>query len=390
MTEKLPDGIDPKHLKLTYVPGGSRPGWRELLFSPLSPRYEIVPAVEADACAAGRGCALCAPACPQQAIAVGRDAAAISRAKCTGCAACLSACPAGAIRHPLLDPERLEAELRALLPGRQAAPEPGIFLLVADGGPLPRRPERLRGLCLPSAGAVSAWLLLRAFTLGADGVAVLPCGPGCRHGCDQARWERTLSFARGVLDRVGVEAGRLLVVERAGVERRLEAFAGALATAGPSPLRSRAGQEHVAAAHLAEVLEELAAAAPVPPASLAGEAVPFGMVSVRADRCTLCGACPERCPTGALTLHEDEGSSRLLFTHARCAGCEVCVQVCPERAVEVERRLEFSKLRAPLLLAEDRVARCPRCEVPVAPESLLRRVGRSGSLCPECRIFAAL
>lgn len=396
MSATAPEGIDPKYLKLSYQPAEGALSRRDLFSGPLAPRYVVVPAVETEACAAWKGCAQCVPACPQQAIAVDSGAAAVDKAKCIGCGACLPVCPVSAIRQPLLNPERLEAELQATLPSGEAAPGPRILLLVADGGLPPAGPNGLPALRLPSIGAVSAWLLLRAFTLGADGIAVLPCLPGCGHRCDQARWEQTRSLTRELLIRFGIGADRLLVVKReeAGSQKRIKALGEATAPMGP---RRKPGLTGIGSPSLAEILRGLAALAPAPPPPLIGDGVLFGMVRVQPGRCTLCGACPERCPTGALALGEDEDSARLLFDHARCIACGGCVKVCPEKAVEMEQRLEFTRLGSTAVLVEDQMARCQRCGASIAPLSMLRKVqsalGRgesSGRYCPACQMLQSL
>lgn len=395
-----PEGIDPKYLKLSYERREGPLSRRDLIFGPLTARYEVVPAVEGQECTAWRGCAQCLTACPQKAIAIDGGVASIDKASCVGCGACLPACPVGAIRQPLLDPERLEARLKTLLLGREVAWEAKLLLLVADGGPLPEGTTGLCSLRLPSVGAVSAWLVLRAFTLGADGVAILACVSGCRHRCDPGRWERTLWLSRELLARFGIEPERLVVVQREETPRGLwlKTLSEVIATLSPHSLRTRGSE----ALTLTSLLRDLVPLAPAPSAALVGPAVPFGMVRIEASRCTLCGACPECCPTGALELRENGDSSRLLFDHARCVACEGCVRVCPEAAVEMERRLELSGFGSTAVLAQDQVARCQRCGAAIAPKSMLRKVQGSlhgtkamegqtlGRYCPGCRMLQSL
>lgn len=402
MSFERPEAIDPKYLKLTYQRAADPVSRRDLLFGPLTPRYEVVPAVEAEACTAWKGCTQCLAACPQQAIALDGSAATIDKAKCVGCGACLPVCPVGAVQQPLLNAERLEAELKARLLSQESTPEPRILLVVADGGSPPEPLNGLLSLRLPSIGAVSPWFLLRAFTLGADGVAIFPCRSGCRHRCDLSRWQQTLQFTRELLTRFGVEAERLVVVTREVAPLRLKAFREALAGLGPHRLKIRGGLPAKEALTLVALLKELAPLAPAAPAPLVGAAVPFGVVRVQADRCTLCGACPERCPTGALELREDGDTSQLLFDHTRCTACEACVRVCPESAIEMARRLDFSQLRRLAILAEDCMARCQRCGATIAPQSMLSKVRRSlngtkvssssnlGRYCPSCQMLRSL
>lgn len=387
MSAVTPGGIDPKYLKLSSLPREGSLSRRDLLFGPLTPRWEVVPAVEAEACTARRGCAECIAVCPQHAIGLDGTAAAIDKARCIGCGACLPACPVGAIGHPSLSPMRLETELRAVLTPAEATCDPRVLLVVADGEPPPDEPGTPRSIDLPSIAAVSPWLLLRAFSLGADAVAVLACPPGCRHRCDHARWQHTHAFTRGALARLGLEAGRLLTVTRGEDLERLS-LVPALPCSQRLATRDPAGEILT----LASLLGELVSRAPWPATPLAGPEVPFGLLRVQAPRCTLCGACPDRCPTGALSLREDDDSSRLLFDHGRCIACEACVRVCPETAVQVERGLDVSRLGTTAVLAEDEMSRCQRCGAAIAPRRMMIKVGRgleAFALCAECRIFAS-
>jgi len=55
-------------------------------------------------------------------------------------------------------------------------------------------------------------------------------------------------------------------------------------------------------------------------------------VVMRKELCTHCGACIVHCPTGALYLN---GERKVLFAPDKCVACEVCLEICPYRAMEV-------------------------------------------------------
>jgi len=55
------------------------------------------------------------------------------------------------------------------------------------------------------------------------------------------------------------------------------------------------------------------------------------------DVCIQCGACTGICPTGALCMNP--GTMDVLFDAKKCSGCELCVLVCPVRAMGIR----FSK-----------------------------------------------
>ena len=55
-------------------------------------------------------------------------------------------------------------------------------------------------------------VVLEAFRLGADGVAVLGCPPElCRHDLDQERFHARVTTLRAIIETLGIPADRLLV-----------------------------------------------------------------------------------------------------------------------------------------------------------------------------------
>ncbi len=56
--------------------------------------------------------------------------------------------------------------------------------------------------------------------------------------------------------------------------------------------------------------------------------------------CIHCGACTGICPTNALILDPD--TCEVVFEPKKCKGCELCVVVCPVRAMEIR----FAKEKA--------------------------------------------
>jgi len=407
-----PAKVDPKHLKVSFLPPKEEISRRDLIFGLLRPHYEIVPAVKEERCRAWHGCSLCVASCPQEAISLKEGSASIDKDKCTACGACLPSCPEEAITSPLLDPEVLDGLLQTLLRPGQGDPQPKVLVISSEDSETlhetatePLSPELVE-LRLPCIGALSPWLLLRSFDLGADGVAIVPCGSTCRHRCRPERWQQVIKFVQALVKEFGVEPERVRVCSLSGEEPKtsvdsLSAFVEDVKELGQSRLRNRNGQEkHLA---LVALLKDLSRRFRVD-GSLGGDEIPFGIVTAKtSDRtCTLCGACPERCPTRAITLREETDLSQLLFDHSRCIACEACVQVCPERVLQMEKALDFSRLGKTTVLAEDRMARCRECGKPVAPLNMIRRMqdqmatgkvsawSSLSDLCPDCRIFGRL
>jgi hydrogenase-4 component H len=83
------------------------------------------------------------------------------------------------------------------------------------------------------------------------------------------------------------------------------------------------------------------------------------------NKCTGCGACSERCSTGATTI-KDIGMERTVSIDSwMCIYCGRCADVCPENALELNFEPKTD---------EERKAR----------EELLARVGKNGEACSLC------
>lgn len=408
-----PSKVDPKHLKVSYGSPGDGMSRRDLIFGLLKPRYEIIPAVEVERCSGWRGCSLCLASCPQEAISLQGQTASIDKDQCTGCGACLPSCPNEAITSPPLEPEVLDASLRELLAQAEDDLEPKLLLITTDesaefiSSVRESLPPRWGELKLPCIGALSPWLVLRAFDLGADGIAVVPCGPDCRRRCQPERWQRSIRLVRMLLDQLGMEAERLRIFSWEGQEPQtlrilFETFVAQLGTMAPA--RPRHGRERDHGLSLIGLMRDLWRELNVDNGAITGDEIPFGFLTVQAaqSECTLCGACRDRCPTGAVALCEQGGVSRLLFDHSRCVACKACVKVCPEQVLQMEKVLDFARLGATTVLAEDRMVSCRECGKEIAPLSMMRRVRQqlkmtkdsaSATLlefCPDCRIFGRL
>jgi ferredoxin len=173
----------------------------------------------------------------------------------------------------------------------------------------------------------------------------------------------------------------------------------------PPPVEPAA--EYLALGHkrqtLALALAHLWRNAPEPVETLALEAGdPFGAVQVDAGKCTLCLACVPVCPANALSGHPDKPS--LGFVEANCVQCGLCRATCPEKAITLQPRLNFTDVaRQRQVLKEEEPWCCTRCGKPFGTRSSIERLverltGHSMfadsarleliKMCEDCRVVA--
>ena len=51
------------------------------------------------------------------------------------------------------------------------------------------------------------------------------------------------------------------------------------------------------------------------------------------EKCMGCGGCNDNCPCGALELKEEKGEVKASCYTVNCAGCRICIDICPQEAI---------------------------------------------------------
>ena len=397
------DGIPAKARRVQIATPQGEVTRRDLLQSIL-PKYRVAPYVDSAKCA-GQRCRICRQACPSDAISVTERKVSIDILRCKGCGACSAVCPRQAVVYPNYSLEQMEAEVAGLL----AEADPGSRPIIAfacqsasqhlDALEETGLPPNIFLVEVPCLAMIPAWLMLRAFELGAQGVALVACKEKCRLGIEESVWRGNVDFAQGVLQRLGVEPKRLSLIEGGDITADLRRVADAVAAWPPIPGGSVEGPvEATGPSATAAVIRGLAAKVGGPlRGTVTSGKVPFGKVVLDGRRCTACGICVPECPTGALTAVTEGDSVRIIFKQSDCVGCRQCAEICPEKCLEVDRVLELGRLDGePKVLLEGDFARCIWCGKPFAPRSMLEKLrGRIASAggntsqldkCPECRM----
>ena len=385
---------------------------RTLVGSFTKPRYFQY---RAEWCAHGasgvKGCTRCLDVCSTSAITSAGNQIRVDPYLCQGCATCALACPTGALSFRQPSSESLRQQLAEAL-SRSVAP--AASLLVVHGSAqaesvqlaVGARPMLTMAIDpLPSFGEE---LWLEAFALGAQGVALLDDEhlPPAPRELVYAR----VAQARLQLQALGIPGRRLGFVAVDALAAWLDeqvrspmAQAGDASGARPAAVpQTRPSTKRLA--QLAALARLGQGAAAVSSVELRAGAC-FGEVRVDRKRCTMCFACTNLCPTGALTSDEG-GTPRLRFAEDACVQCGLCEKGCPERAITLHARFrpQASLRGATRVLNEDELLACTTCGTPFISRKLLassfERIkdhpvlaqgGRERLMtCPACRQSALL
>lgn len=402
-------GIHQGNLKL-HLPRPRDKVSRRGLFATIVPRYEVVPYIEPSKCIGAERCRLCQDSCPLKAVVIDEDEVVIDKRACCGCGACVTACPQQAISYPSFSLEELDNEMEGLLLDLGVL-QPRVIALTCRGC-LPRGdgegqfmyPPRMLPLRIPCLVMARPWLMLRAFDMGAQGLALIK--GKCRPGFDADTWQGNIRFVQAVLDCWNIK-GRIGVFEAADnndIVQELDKFAREISRLGKTPLRSSKPTPIPAEGRrlpgLIKGLRDKLTHSPR--GTISNGIVPFGRIGLDETRCTGCGLCALNCPTGALAFvpGDEPDIDRLRFGHDYCIGCGVCVRDCPEKCLRLERVLDLEQLgRQAIVLFECSIARCRQCGELIAPKPMLARLksmmleqGRATDhldLCPACRMGSA-
>lgn len=82
----------------------------------------------------------------------------------------------------------------------------------------------------------------------------------------------------------------------------------------------------------------------------------IGKPEIDSEKCTLCGECGSRCPSGAIAMNKTEKSIGINLDE--CVFCALCEEICPAAAVKMTQQFELAqkdrnKLRTSTVVIEE-------------------------------------
>ncbi len=366
------------------------------------------------------GCDACIDVCSTAAIASDGDKIRVEPHLCMGCGACTTVCPSGALGYAYPDAPYLGRRIKTLLTtyadagGRQPVlllhdTERGAALIhrlgqlarstrnAKNGGGYRGLPARVIPLALHHIASTGIDLWLSAVAWGATGVVVLATGEEAPQYLRALKEQ--MAVAQAVLNGLSYAGGHFQLIEAALPEELDQALRTVPQGTVPQiPASFHALPDKRNTLDLA--LAHLQAHASTTPDDIAlPTGAPYGAVRVDTSACTLCMACAGACPSSALMDTADR--PQLRFIEHNCVQCGLCVQTCPENALDLVPRLALTEeAKKPVVLNETQPFNCIRCQKPFGTqktiESMLARLAGHGAfsenlerlkMCGDCRVI---
>lgn len=401
------DEVGPENLKVSFGVPAEGVTRRELFHLLNQPKYTIIPSIRSDVCTSKWGCRLCLSSCHSASLVAGNGTVRVNKAECDGCGACIPACPWDAIRFPSFTPEILDGQMAGLVDDGTTGLSPRVLLIHCKGSEsilnqmgaaAIRYPASIIPYRLPCLATLSPFLVLRAFQLGAGGVAVLPCQNGCLYDLELTRLRRALGFLHQLLPHLGLGKERLLEIANGDlptVSKQLRRMTEAFQNSSPPPVPTRTAYSPASPFSplvLARLLQKTSV-----PFIIEGNEVPFGLVNIKPELCSACRLCASVCRSGALAFEKPGAELELVFRHSLCIACGECVRVCPVKALKVRRALESTLIGVSRSILRVGTINCPNCGEEIAPAPLLnvlrqkleqpeQKILDALHLCPACRL----
>ena len=325
------------------------------------------------------GCTRCLDVCPTRAITSTEESISVDPYLCQGIGICTTVCPTGAITYAFPRVNDLLDDVRRVLHRYhdQQGTQPVLLFHDEENGREWLRettdslPENIIPVEVENVASVGMDIWLSCLAYGAHLVLILV--PAELSADAIKSIEADMVVTRTILGAMGYPSDRILLLKL-----DQDSLTGGELPVGPgkqmvSPAGFAAFNEKRTTIRLA--LDHFYEHAPKTQKTVALEpGSPFGRVKVDKQACTLCMSCAAVCPAAALTA--TTGLPRLMFLERNCVQCGLCETACPEDAVVIEARYNFSaeERDQAQVMYEEEPFNCVKCGKPFSTQSMMLKM----------------
>ena len=327
-----------------------------------------------------KDCLACVDACPVDAISSKKDEIIIDQYRCQGCGACALVCPADALEmQSPLNEELLSDILNQISAGSDSpgrGPEVILYDRQIDDVVVDRAAwaakDRLLVIEVDEIGRIGLETLLLSLVHGAAAVTLL-CASSRPLEVQQAL-AKQVDLGQEILRGLHwpAQCVRFAVDVPEAADNELSSRN--MAQAATGSFRSVSSSLSFAADRrtlIRQATQLLAQEGNTTDGSIALQpGAPFGAIALD-HSCSLCMACVNACPSGA--LQSCDNTPRLSLMESRCHQCGLCMAACPEQAIELVPRLLFGNEEAErsVVLREMEPFNCVECGRPFASATMI-------------------
>ena len=303
-------------------------------------------------CKAKKICSICQDNCIVDAINIG-EGVEIDWDKCIKCGICASVCPTEVFKIQAPSNNKILRSI-AVSPKDENIIIECDFVNKSFQGKEKRQRYSGRKIIVPCIGRFSETFLLLSTLSGGDKVEYVGCTSDCSFSIGKEvidkMWWRTENlfkiFEKKPIENKDIHSNNKYQSGRRKLLRKTGSQAIELLLSQKDQATGLSNANIKTPPQRAELLQLIEMYSP-PTVLIDRKEMPFSNIKLSPEKCRLSGICASVCPTDALQFLENNQGKELSFKMGLCVGCEACVYICPEEALEIDKEIDLGLLSSP-------------------------------------------